>query len=392
MDRELQSNDSLITIVMNSVEKGGAERSILALAARLVQQGVNVELVLLHDGKKEYALSSELQRRVVRLSAETWLKAAVALYRHLGKRRPNFVYALMPQANIASVVACTLRRITLFTSERTSPVSFYSSTAKLWIALMPHYFSERPIFISQHAVREGLPKGRLGDWLRNRAAVLHNPVLQSLPLEMALQNRRQKCQRLRDWIAEYPDNVEEPLQLLIVSRLVPGKGIVEFLESTSSSLRGGQLRVTLAGDGALAPAIKSFLDEHGLAAHVYMAGFVDDVTTAFDAADVVLLPSRSEGFGRVGFEAYLSGCLILGLPRNSFCDELVSYHPAWQTVSDFTDILGGIRALGQASIPPNGSDIEQLAEALSVERHAVRFLQLTSRAAIGRAQTLEQEW
>ena len=378
MDCELQLSDRPITIVINSVGRGGAERSIIALTTRLIEQGFEVELILLFDSEKEYELSPEIKSRVVRLSAETWLQAAAALYRHLGKRRPSFVYALMPQANIAALVTCALRRIPLFTSERTAPASFYKSTAKLWIALMPHYFSKRPIFISHYAVREGLPKGCLGDWLRNRTAVLHNPVSQLLQVEIAAQRRWHKRQRIRNWIAAYPDNIDDPLRLLIVSRLVPGKGIVEFLEVTSELVRSGKLHVTLAGDGALASTIGSFLERQRLTARVNMAGFVKNIETMFDDADMVMLPSFSEGFGRVGFEAYLSGCFVLGLPENSFCNELISDHPAWGTVCDFENILEGIQALGHARVPEDGRDIEQLAAALSLESHASRFLQLTA--------------
>jgi glycosyltransferase involved in cell wall biosynthesis len=376
---------------MNSVERGGAEKSILALIDYLIDINIDINLVLLFDGDDEYAISPKIHSRIVRLSAGNWINASIKLYKYLKKSQPALVYSLMPQSNIAALISCLACRIDFISSERTSPTSFYHPSAKLWLALVPHYFSKHPIFISHHAVDKGLPKGRLGRALKNRAKVLHNPIPQTISVEAAARSRSLKLERIRNWTSTDAITAKNPIELFIVSRLVPGKGIIEFIEAAKGALRDGAFKLTLAGDGPLAPKINSIIDMHGLQSTTRMVGFVTDMQQAFSEADVVVLPSHSEGFGRVGFEAYLAGCFVLGSPSNSFCSEITNEHPAWQITSNFDNIVADIEAIGYSEIPHCGRDIRTFAESLSVKNHGDRFLGLVGFASPSEPNQLEKD-
>ncbi|GCD77078.1 hypothetical protein JCM31826_05600 [Thermaurantimonas aggregans] len=58
------------------------------------------------------------------------------------------------------------------------------------------------------------------------------------------------------------------------------------------------------GDGPLLPALKKEVEYFGLHHRVYFAGFVPDGNQLLSAADVLLLPSLSEGFPLVVLEAF----------------------------------------------------------------------------------------
>ena len=59
----------------------------------------------------------------------------------------------------------------------------------------------------------------------------------------------------------------------------------------------------LVGDGELRPELEAQARRLGLAASLHFAGWRDDVADVLALADVFVLPSESEGFGRVLVEA-----------------------------------------------------------------------------------------
>ena len=109
-----------------------------------------------------------------------------------------------------------------------------------------------------------------------------------------------------------------------------------------------------------------------------LLGFVEDIQAVFATVDVVVLASESEGFGRVGFEAYQAGCLVLGTPRNSFVRELPTPAPAWGIVPQLSPLKPALATLAASAVPESGEDINAMREALSIEAHARNFINIVS--------------
>jgi glycosyltransferase involved in cell wall biosynthesis len=369
----------LICIVINALGRGGAEKSILLLAEELSRRGDSVQIVCLFACPDEYLVSVLLQERVVRLDAPSAVQALWRLHRHLRHQRPRVVFSLMPHANLAATLVARWQGLLVLTSERTTPTLFYRSALKLNLALWPHAWSNAAVFISNYALDRGLPTGWLGRSVRRNACVLHNPVPCHLPLGQAQEARRSRVQRLRAWV-QAPGAAPEPLRLLLASRLVPGKGVLEFVQWASPLISRGACHLTVAGAGPLRADIEALVERQGLTGRVHVQGFVEDIFSAYRACDVVVLSSESEGFGRVGFEAYQSGCLLLGTPRNSFAHELVAEAPAWCVVDQLKQLEAALRTLAKQPIPDDGADIATLRDALRLETHADRFQSIVTRA------------
>ncbi len=370
----------MISIVINSLGRGGAERSILLLVEELLRRGTQVQIVCLFALRDEYPVPEAVQGHVVRLQAASFAQALVRLHRHLRSLRPHTLFSLMPQANLAAVLVGRWLGLPVLSSERTTPTLFYAPAAKLYLALLPHAFSARAVFISHYALDHGLPAGVLGRAVRRNACVLHNPVPSPVPLALARSSRQQRLQRLRRWAAPGHLGAAIPLTLLLASRLVAGKGILEFLQAALDLLAAGNLRVRIAGTGPLQPTLQAFAADRGLGDQVQFQGFVEDIGSAYAAADVVVLSSSSEGFGRVGFEAYQAGCLVLGTERNSFGHEIVAQLPAWHVAADLAPLVPALQALARAHIPDDGADIARMQAALQIGTHADRFLTTVAQA------------
>lgn len=366
----------MLHIVLNSLGRGGAERSVLDLFGELLRRGHPVRLVLLHTLPNEYAVPEDLAPYVVRLGADSFVSTVSRLHRLLRATEGSRVFSLMPQANIVGVLVGRLLGLPTVTSERTTPSMFYKSPVKLALALSPHLFSSRSVFISHFALAHGLPRNAMGRAVRRKACVLHNPVSVPVPTAQAADRRLRHLARLRQFVSTGVAGPEQPLRLLLASRMVTGKGVIEFLETVASFIREAEVTVVLAGTGPLEPDIRQAALLLGINTKLEVLGFVDDISFEYARSDVVVLTSDSEGFGRVGFEAYLSGCLVIGLERNSFCSEIALTHPAWMVVKTFSMLGDSLDVLSRIEVPDNYEDIVAMKSALSVTTHTKHFLDI----------------
>lgn len=344
---------------------------MLLLLQQLVNRGVPAEIICLFADHNEYEVESSLCPYVRSLSSNTYPQALLRLFRYLSARRRGRLFSLMPQANIAAVCIGKLLGMRVVTSERTTPSSFYSSRVKLTLALMPHVFSNRTIFISHHALNRGLPGNWQGRAVARNSVVLHNPITVAVDSRQAATSRASRIKRLSNFLGS---NEVGPLRVLIASRLVHGKGILEFLERVSWFVRKAAIHIDIAGAGPLDESIRRAVSDMCMDGKVSLLGFVSDIHSLYALSDVVMLTSESEGFGRVGFEAYQSGCLVIGTSNNSFWDEVVDAAPAWVKVDTYLSLELGLRQLLTKPIPFDGSDIEKMRVALSAETHTDNFL------------------
>jgi glycosyltransferase involved in cell wall biosynthesis len=95
--------------------------------------------------------------------------------------------------------------------------------------------------------------------------------------------------------------------VLFVGRLVDGKrpqDAIEAFAKTSSEFENSQL--VLCGEGPLRAELEARVEELGIGDATHFLGLVDydEMPGVFRAADVLLLPSRSEGFPRTLMEAF----------------------------------------------------------------------------------------
>lgn len=106
--------------------------------------------------------------------------------------------------------------------------------------------------------------------------------------------------------------------LLTVCRLVPRKGVDTTLRALPLILhRRPEARYVVVGDGPQADVLRSMARDMGLESHVAFLGYVDEAVKrqAYLAADVFVMPSRSNEFGQVeGFGITFLEANAHGLP------------------------------------------------------------------------------
>jgi glycosyltransferase involved in cell wall biosynthesis len=132
--------------------------------------------------------------------------------------------------------------------------------------------------------------------LRERVVVQHNMVL---PFEPCLPD---EIAELRNVWGIGPDAII----LLSVGRLSPEKGHADLIEAINQLRRARLSRafhLLIVGDGFERNAIRRKIDQLGLEGLVTLTGQQDNMRPYYSMADIVVLPSHSEGSPNVLLEA-----------------------------------------------------------------------------------------
>jgi glycosyltransferase involved in cell wall biosynthesis len=100
--------------------------------------------------------------------------------------------------------------------------------------------------------------------------------------------------------------------LVAVGRLSREKGHADLLRAFAVLAKThSDIHLAIAGEGPERARLTSLAERLGIADRVTLLGLQRDVSPYYDMADVVVLPSHSEGSPNVLFEAMTAGCAIV---------------------------------------------------------------------------------
>lgn len=165
-------------------------------------------------------------------------------------------------------------------------------------------------------LRRGLDRPLRDNWVRRRSwrrltAILVNSdatgttVRQSLPWFP-----EDRIRRIYNPVRPLPDtgspNFAAPVQLGIVGRLVRQKGIDLLLDGLAAAPVGFDWHLRVVGEGALREDLTVQAADLGIADRIDFVGHVASVTDIYSGIDLVVIPSRYEGFCFVAAEAALA--------------------------------------------------------------------------------------
>ncbi len=100
--------------------------------------------------------------------------------------------------------------------------------------------------------------------------------------------------------------------VLAAGRLSPEKGFGVLVEAAATILRDDpSAGVAIFGEGVLRPDLERRIAELGLTGRVVMPGFTSQLDSLIAAADIVVLPSFTEGLPNVALEASAAGVPVV---------------------------------------------------------------------------------
>ncbi len=154
--------------------------------------------------------------------------------------------------------------------------------------------------------------------------------------------------------------------LIFPGRLHPAKAhdffldaFDEFLHSISETDRKG-VRLLIVGGGLLEQEIKRQIENYSWKDQVLLTGFVDNfhMLSYMKRADLVVVPSRFEGFGNVAIEAMVQGVTLLCSTAGGLKEVVIPNYNAYQFIKeDKSDLIDKLLYIYE-----NREDIEVSAE------------------------------
>jgi glycosyltransferase involved in cell wall biosynthesis len=274
---------------------GGGQAQSLGLALALAERGENTYFITQRDS----ALSARLQstnlpweslhmRGLRAVTAGSWLR----LGRRLRQLRPDILHAHDAAAEAPAIFAArglSKPRPRVVVTRRTARAPH-----------RPLLWCDRVICVSQAVRQRCLAAGIAAE----RLAVVPDFV---------------DCQRLDPGAAPARDDPRPTI--LAVGRLTSEKGHAVLLSAMPRVLQGlPEARLVICGQGPEQRSLSNRAEAEGIASRVEFAGFVPDVRQRLAQADVLVMPSLSEGLGVAVLEAMAMGKPVVasntgGLPE-----------------------------------------------------------------------------
>jgi GalNAc-alpha-(1->4)-GalNAc-alpha-(1->3)-diNAcBac-PP-undecaprenol alpha-1,4-N-acetyl-D-galactosaminyltransferase len=323
-----------VTLVINSLGPGGAERVLTILAGGIAAAGHDVTLVTMVDASTDfYAVDARVRRvgfgfsRPSRSAIEgVILKARVILRirRFLRRRRPDVVLSFIDTMNVVVLVATIGMRLPVVVSERIDPrqQEVEDTVARL---LRPYMYRRARMVVMQTKSAAQWAVDAVG---ANKVIVLPNPIA-----------------------AEFRPRDEPPLgdngrTFVAVGRLARQKGfdmLITAFAQIARDIPGWSLWIL--GEGVERPSLMELASGLGVGSRVHLIGNTRDPSIHLRSADVFVLSSRYEGFPNALLEALAVGVPVISFACPSGPDEIITHN-----VSGVLVAPGSVSALAHAML------------------------------------------
>jgi glycosyltransferase involved in cell wall biosynthesis len=289
---------------IHHLQGGGAEKQLQLLANASAASGMEAGIFCVNDEGREN-FSSSVRISVGRRSR----KFDIGLFREvknaINQFRPDIVHAWLPEViTIPSLLIAGLNGI---------PAVFSYRWAMHW---------HRPLTVVEF----------LSATIFSSAIISNHPVAQDRPLYRWLFKRKDGvtipngiaiCDaRFTPLVEPIPST---SLHILFAGRLTHIKNWDCLLQAIAILRSKRPCRLTICGEGEDRPRILARASELGVGGLVELLGFHSQLHSIMRMADMLVLPSWSEGMSNVFFEALANGlpCIVSDIPSHR---EIVKAH------------------------------------------------------------------
>lgn len=370
-----------IMLVISSLRRGGAERSVSILANYWASRDHQVCVVTI-EGKEsdEYSLSPDVTRigfnlaRVARGPVHgAWnnLRRMRSLRRVVRECQPDVVVSFVTHTNLLTLMALWGTRIPVIAAERIDPsqLSVGVLRERMRGLLYPHAAA---VVVQTTRAREVMERKLRG----GRFVVIPNPVPAGDPDEL------QEGVSLRDLAGLQAD----AKTVVAMGRLDPQKGFDLLIDAFREvHQRQSDWHLIILGEGPARIQLEQQAARLQLAGCVHLPGSVRAARKYLSEADLFVLPSRFEGFPNVLLEAMVCGRPVVSFDCPSGPSEIIrdGYDGILVEIGNVPALSAAMGELMHDSIRRNdlGKNALQVLERFSMARTTALWNQLLSRVS-----------
>ncbi len=324
-----------VCFVSHTSGKGGAERALVELIEALERRDIECYVILPRNGR----LARELRARNVAFCVipyRLWVGRDAPLWKRISRAILNFAM-ITPVAMAIMRWRCDIVVTNTFTVCVGALAAAMVSRPHVWYIHDFIYEHHGFAFDLGSRVSLWLMAKLSSSWMVNSYAVAEKfkQYLGPSDLKVVYQSvdfvPRSSLGNL-----DIPSRDRIRLRCVIVGVLHEAKGQHDAIRAVADLVRAGvhvELLVIGQGDSKYLRFLRSLVDKNRLHGCVEFVGYVENPFPFMESADVVLMCSRYEGFGRVTVEAMRAGKPVIGA-RSGGTVELVRdgfngflYHP-----------------------------------------------------------------
>ena len=315
-----------VQFVISTLEVGGAERQLTALATRIDRTKFDVEvLVLTRGGRFETELNQAgIPYKILDKGPGMNAKCFFKTVREMRRFRPHVVHGWLFTGSAYGRAAGTVARVPVrIASERS--VSRWREGIHKWTDRALSKCTEI-ILCNSNAV---------ADWVKDYAHLKDQRV------EVIANGLEAEAFAIKDY-----GQVNQPPRLITVCRMTLAKRLDILLQAVHQLQQEGlAFHLDMVGDGELRSQVEQQISDLGIEAHVTCHGSQKDVVSYLTGADIFVLSSDREGLPNAVMEAMACGLPVVAT-RAGGTPDLV--HPQNGFLVDCQDIEGltnGMREL-----------------------------------------------
>jgi len=303
-----------LTLVIPSMERGGAERVMSILASSWAGKGHEVTLLTLkREVKPAHELHPDVKLRNLGLTGEPAANSLLAAFRQVARIRalrgairesqPDLVISFMERTNVLVLVATRGLDVSVIVSERVDPRHY--DIGRLWQGLRRLTYRWAAALVCQSRTSLMWFEQRI----KVKGRVIPNPVL-----------------AIKEPTTRLPPKNDEGRMMLAMGRLVDQKGFDLLLDAFGQlAARYPDWSLKILGDGPLRGELEARARALHLEHRAQFAGEMPDPFPILRAADLFVLSSRFEGFPNSLCEAMSCGMAVVSFDCPSGPAEIVRH-------------------------------------------------------------------
>lgn len=284
-----------LTLIIASLNSGGAQRVLCELANYWIKKGHQVSLVTLDplNSSSFYDLNPMVKQVNLNQQSSTrfFLKRALNILKRLFYLRvaiknlkPDRIISFVDITNITTLIASLGLKIPIIVSERSHPAYYHIAVFYRLLRQLLYWKALRVVVQTESAA----------SYFTDLSNVQVIPNGVTLPLKVKVEQ----------------DYFVEVRNIISVGRLCPFKGFDTLIRAFSNLLQYyPDLRLTIYGEGLERSKLEQLIENLALEKKVYLPGATKTIQEVLIQADLFVFPSHYEGFPNA-----LSEAMAVGLP------------------------------------------------------------------------------